>query len=358
MREPSLTSYDPAVQITVVVVNWNGRDHLELCLGSLLNQSLSVSSEDTRPRTEIILVDNGSTDGSVELVRERFGDGVRILREPTNIGYGAALNAGIRAARGRYLLALNNDTELDAHCLAVLLEGADRHPEVGSFAPKILSFDDRDILDNTGHVLYPDGLSRGRGRLQSDRGQFDEHTDVISFSGCAVLLRRAMLADVGLFDERLFAYCEDTDLGLRARLAGWSCRFVPGAIVYHKYSASTAHYSPLKAYLVERNRAWVAIKCLPAPLLVCSPLFTVMRFAAQAWGALSGRGAAGRFSAEHSRCQLALILLRALAASVRGLPHAWRARRAIRATRRISSFDAFAWLTRYRMGVREAALTD
>ena len=198
-------------------MNWNGREHLEVCLESLLGQTL--------PGVEIVLVDNASSDGSVgvrarALRRRRARARARRRTSATRGG----LNAGIRAARGRYLLALNSDTEVAPDCLARLVEAADRWPNAGMFAPKILSFDDRSVLDNVGHLLYPDGLSRGRGRLEPDRGQYDREEEIVLPSGCAVLLRRAMLADIGLFDTDLFAYCDDTDLGLRARLAGWRCR--------------------------------------------------------------------------------------------------------------------------------------
>ena len=349
--EPTpLNDYDAAVPVSAIVVNWNGREHLEVCLGSLLRQTL--------PGVEIVLVDNASSDGSVAFVGERFGDAVRVLEQTENLGYAGGLNAGIGAARGRYVLALNSDTEVAADGLARLLETADRWPNTGMFAPKILSFDDRGVLDNVGHLLYPDGLSRGRGRLEPDRGQYDREEEIILPSGCAVLLRRAMLADVGLFDTDLFAYCDDTDLGLRARLAGWSCRSVPAAVVYHKYSAASAAYSPLKAFLVERNRAWVAVKCLPAPLLLASPVFTALRLGAQAWGVLSRRGAAGRFASAHSPGALLLVLLRAYAAALRGLPGAWRKRRAVQRRRRVSTWEAIGWLRRFRMSVREVALKD
>lgn len=350
VMQVSLSAYDPAVPVSAIVVNWNGTPHLDTCFRSLLGQTL--------PGVEVIMVDNGSIDGSVDLVRARFGDAVRVVTLPDNIGYGAALNVGIRAARGRYLFALNNDTELDLGCLAALHTAAERHPEAGSFAPKILAFDDRRCIDNVGHLLYADGLSRGRGRLEADRGQYDRDEEILLFSGCAVLLRREMLADIGLFDEDLFAYCEDTDLGLRAQLGGWRCRAVPNAIVYHKYSASSAHYSPMKAFLVERNRAWVAVKCLPAPLLLLSPLFTAARLGAQAFGALTHRGAAGRFATDHSSGALALVFLRAVAAAIRGLPRAWGKRRVVQRQRRISNRQAVDWLRRYGMGLREIALKD
>jgi len=343
----ALRRFDPDVEVSAIVVNWNGREHLEVCLGSLLAQR--------GVRVEIVLVDNGSTDGSLEFVRERFGDRVRLLAQPENIGYGAALNRGVAVARGRHLLVLNNDTEVDERCLAVLVDAANRHPAAGSFAPKILSFDDRQVIDNVGHLLYADGLSRGRGRLERDHGQYDQEEDILLGSGCAMLLRRDMLAAVGTFDEDLFAYCEDTDLGLRARLAGWSCMSVPKAVVYHKYSASTAHYSPLKAFLVERNRIWVATKCLPWPLLALNPLFTLLRLGAQAFATLTGRGAAGRFSQDHSSAALAGILLRAWVAGTSGLPRAWRKRRRIQHTRRIPSHEALRWISDHGMGVREIA---
>lgn len=348
--EPSLTAYDPAIPVSAIVVNWNGRAHLEGCLSSLLRQSLEG--------TEIILVDNGSTDGSVDFVRERFGSAVRVIEHSTNLGYGAALNAGIRVARGRYLFVVNNDTELDPGCLGALVAAADQYFNAGSCAPKILSFSDRHVIDNVGHLLYADGLSRGRGRLEEDRGQYDRDEQILLPSGCAMLLRRAMLADVGLFDEDLFAYCEDTDLGLRACLAGWSCQYVASAVVYHKYSASTSHYSPLKAFLVERNRSWVALKCLPAPLLLMSPVFTALRLAAQGVGALSRRGAAGRFAADHSVGTLIGVFARALVAAARGLPRSWRKRRIVQARRRISYGEALGWITRHGMGLREIALKD
>jgi GT2 family glycosyltransferase len=346
----TLNEYDPTVPVSVIVVNWNGCEHLEVCLASLLRQTML--------EVEVVLVDNASSDGSVAFVRQRFGDAVRVLEQGENLGYAGGLNAGIRAARGRYLMALNSDTEVATDGLARLVDAADQWPGAGMFAPKILSFDDRSVLDNVGHLLYADGLSRGRGRLEPDRGQYDRAEEIVLPSGCAVLLRRAMLADIGLFDTDLFAYCDDTDLGLRARLAGWRCRSVPAAVVFHKYSAASAAYSPLKAFLVERNRAWVAVKCLPAPLLLASPLFTALRLAAQAWGALTRRGAAGRFVSTHSPAALVLVLLRAYAAALRGLPGAWQKRRAVQRHRRVSTWEVIGWLRRYGMSVREVALKD
>jgi GT2 family glycosyltransferase len=342
--------HDPAVPASTIVVNWNGRSHLERCLYSLTEQSLRGC--------EIVVVDNGSEDGSVEWIRKRFGEQIAVVSHNTNLGYAAGLNTGIRVARGRYIFALNNDTEVAVECLETLVEAADRDPTVGACAPKILSYDNRTVIDNVGHLLYPDGLSRGRGRLEVDRGQYDRTEDILLFSGCAVLLRREMLADIGLFNEELFAYCDDTDLGLRAQLAGWRCRSVPGAVVYHKYSGSSAHYSPLKAFLVERNRIWVAVRCLPLPLLAISPIFTALRLGAQAIGVLTRRGAAGRFASERSARELLIVLGRAWLAGLRGLPQALRQRREIRQHKRIGTVDVLQRMIRHRMGLLEVALRD
>jgi hypothetical protein len=129
-------------------------------------------------------------------------------------------------------------------------------------------------------------------------------------------------------------------------------------VVYHKYSATTAAYSPLKAFLVERNRAWVALKCLPVSLLIASPIFTLVRLAAQAWGAVRGQGAAGRFTHDHSSLELVRVLGRAVAAAMRGAPDALRKRREVQRRRRILRGEAFDWLRRYGMSVREIALKD
>lgn len=350
MIEPELVRYDPTVEVSVVIPTWNGREHLDICLASLLRQ--------TAPRFEIIVVDNGSTDGTADWIQSAYGGAVSVIALERNLGFGTAVNAGIRAARGRYLFVLNNDTEVQAGCLAALVREADRYPNAGSLACRILCFDQRDRLDNAGHCLFPDGMTRGRGRLEPDGPPFDQAGEVFGASGCAALLRRAMLADIGLFDEDFFAYCEDADLALRARLAGWRCRYVPDAVVYHKYSASSHAYSRIKATLVERNRLWLAIKDLPGPVLMISPALTALRLAVQAWGALRGRGAAGRYVARYSRVDLLRTALRAWAQGLAGVPRQWRKRRVVQDRRRTTLADFTSWVRRFGIGVRELALKD
>jgi GT2 family glycosyltransferase len=214
------------------------------------------------------------------------------------------------------------------------------------------------IIDNVGHLMYRDGLNRGRGRLEADRGQYEKIEEVFFPSGCAALYRREMLEEVGLFDEDFFAYGDDTDLGLKGRLAGWKCLYVPRAVVHHRYSRSSGAYSALKAFYVERNRVWIAVKFFPLSLLLVSPFFTFLRFALQGYGALAGRGAAGRFSEAYSPAKLLQILLKAYLAAFRGLPGMWKKRREIQRRTRVSEGEIRDWFRRFGMSAREISWKD
>ncbi|MBX6772840.1 MAG: glycosyltransferase family 2 protein [Chloroflexi bacterium] len=336
--------------VSVVVVNWNGAPYLAECLASLRAQTL-------RAEMEVILVDNGSTDGSAEAaVRE--GLLARLIRNETNRGFAAACNQGIRASRGDYIALLNNDAVADPAWLAELVRAMEADPRIGSCAAKVLSYDARGVIDCVGHVVFADGLTRGRGRGQQDAGQFDRLEEVFCPSGSAALLRRAMLEDVGLFDEAFFAYCEDADLGFRARLRGWRCVYVPTAVAYHRFSASSGPFSAFKAFQVERNRLWLACKNLPAPLLLASPLHTMRRYAWQGYGALAGRGASGRFARERARGRLLWILAAAYLAALAGLPRVARQRAVIQARRTASTAEIRQALRAFGVSAREIALLE
>ncbi|OGP86658.1 MAG: hypothetical protein A2Y95_06705 [Deltaproteobacteria bacterium RBG_13_65_10] len=334
--------------VSVIIPSCNRRALLAECLRALQAQ--------TYEPFEVIVVDNGSTDGSAEMIAETWVPKVRVIANPGNEGYARAVNQGIGASRGAYVATLNNDAVPDPGWLTALVEAASRDPRVGMVASKVVNYDDPHILDGTGLLLYPDGSSRARGRLEEDRGQYDGATEALLPSGCAALYRREMLEEIGMHDEAFFAYCEDTDLGLRGRLAGWGCAFASKAVVRHHYSASSGHYSEAKAFLVERNRLWVAAKNFPVARLLVSPLYTLARYALQAWGALTGTGSAGRFARETSRARLVLTLLRAQAAGLRGLPRALCERREIRVRASRSEIDR--WFREFRIGARELALKE
>ena len=337
-------------RVAVVIPNWNGEPHLRTCLEALERQTL-------RLEMEVWVVDNGSTDGSVALVTELAW--VKLIRNHENCGFAAACNQAIIASDSPFVALLNNDVVVAADWLERLLEVIVEAPRVGSCTSKVLNQTDPRVIDNCGHVLYADGLTRGRGRLEPDDGRFDRIEEVFCPSGCACLLRWEMLDDVGLFDEAFFAYCEDADLGFRGRLRGWSCLFVPAAVAYHRFSGSSVTaYSSLKALNVERNRLWLAVKNLPLPLLVMSVGATLARYAWQAVGALTHRGASGAFVRERSAPELMRILLASYRQGLVGLPRAWRQRRRIQARRTASILEILSWLRRFGVGARRIALLD
>jgi GT2 family glycosyltransferase len=283
---------------------------------------------------------------------------VRVLRSPRNLGFGAGNNVGIRESRGRHVILLNNDAVAAPSFARELVAAAEADDSVGMVAAKVLEYARRDVLDTVGHLLYPDGLNRGRGRLETDRAQYDACRTTLFPSGAAALYTRRMLDDIGLFDESFFLYGDDAELGLRGRVAGWGCALAPRAVAYHHYSRSAGAYSRLKAFYVERNRVLVLFRLFPVSLILVSPAYTAVRLALQAWGALTGRGAAGRLAASTPMVTLAGIALRAYASALRALPGILRQRRRERSRRRLRSSEFRRLLGEFRLRATEAAFKD
>jgi GT2 family glycosyltransferase len=336
--------------VSAIVVNHDGAGSVADAVGSLLAQD--------QPGVEVIVVDNASRDGSAADLERRFGGRVRLIRSERNIGFGAGNNLGIRAGSGRHVVLLNSDAEAASGFVRELVAAAEADPRVGMVAAKVLEHGRRDLIDTVGHLLYPDGLNRGRGRLEADRGQYDACRTALFPSGAAALYRREMLEDVGLFDESFFLYGDDAELGLRGRLAGWSCALAPRAVAYHHYSRSAGAYSALKAFHVERNRVWLLVKLFPLRLVLASPLFTAGRLLLQAWGGLVGRGAAGRFASQNSFLALLVVGLRAYASAIIGIPSVLRRRAAFRPKRRLATREFLALLREFRLTAREVALKE
>ncbi len=334
--------------ISVVVLNWNGYEFVDQCLKSLQAQ--------TYPNLEVIVVDNASTDGSVELVRDGFRD-VKLILNEKNLGFGGGNNIGIQASSGRYIMMLNNDTHLDPKCVDEMKRSIEKDERYGACASKVLLECEDNLIDAAGIAVFPDGLSIGRGRLE--RGdRYVEEQEVFGASGCACLYRREMLEDIGLYDEDFFAYADDTDLGWRARLAGWKCIYNPRAIVYHLHSAGSGAYSPLKAFLVERNRICVAIKNFPLPLLIVGQCYTVWRYLFQAYGAFTGKGAAGRFTGDFSKIELFKILIKVYLSLWRAIPLMLKKRRAIQNKKRISNRAVYRLMKQFRISAKTIAFRE
>ncbi len=247
--------------MTVAVLTYNGRELVATVLDSLALQTYG----DLRT----VVVDNGSTDGTAELIAERWPQ-TTVVMAPENVGVTAGLNRCLEAGAGsEFVLVLNDDVELDPRCIEELVADMRAHPTVAAVQAKLLDFTRRDLLDGTGDSYSWAGLAHRRGQGEQDRGQYDDRADVFGVCGAAAMYRGSAVAAVGEFDAQLQAYCEDTDWSFRARLVGYGCRFVPGARVYHIGSAALGpRVSDFSLYQNWRNQIWVVAKNYPRGALL------------------------------------------------------------------------------------------
>ena len=298
--------------MTVVVPTLAADQTLADCLESLEHQ--------TFPDFEVIVVDNSGRHAVEPRGR------VRVIANERNVGFGAAVNQAYRESKSPFLAVLNDDTTVHARWLEALLNAVDPRPDVGMCAPQIrLAGDGR--LDSAGMRISMDGSSKQRGHLEPP-DSYTRPQEVLLPSGCAAFYRREMLEEVGLFDEAFFLYCEDTDLGLRARWAAWECLYVPDAVVEHRYSHSAGKASALKAYYVERNRLFLVVKNFPMPDLLLAPFYSMARYFWHAIFALLGRGIAAEFQrAGNPGSRLVLYVLRANLELLWRFPVLWKQRR-------------------------------
>ncbi|WP_174591717.1 glycosyltransferase family 2 protein [Methanocella conradii] len=270
--------------VSMIIVNYNGKRFLDKCLSSVEAQ--------TYRHFETILVDNGSTDGSLEFVKSRF-HGVHIISNNENLGFSKANNVGISASRGAFIATLNNDTEARPRWLEALVDAMLSEDNVGMCASKMLFMNSPWVINSTGICISRSGESWDRGMFEPDRGQYDSIEEVFGPCAGAALYRRTMLDEVGLFDESFFAYMEDVDLAFRARLKGWKCLYVPDAVVYHHHGGTAGYMSDLSVYYGNRNIIWNFIKNYPAPLLLTSLIWVIGRnLAVLPYYALKGHGRA------------------------------------------------------------------
>ena len=331
--------------VSIIILNWNGQIHLPDCLDSL--------AEQTFRDFEIVLVDNGSEDGSVSFVRKQY-PWVKVVPLPKNVGFASGCNCGLEHASGDYLVTLNNDTRAEPNWLETLVKVADTHPRAGMVGSRICSFSDPDIIDSIGMGICRDGMSRGRFRNRRWSELHLQDVEEILFpSACVALYKRAMIKEVGFFDDDFFAYAEDSDLGLRGRLAGWESVVATQAVVYHKYSQTSGKLSPFKVYLVERNHYWVVWKNFSLRHLLALPFYSIWRYCAQTRAVLTAGGTGGEFLASGSRKELIKALIKGIYDSIGGIPRMFRKRRQIMIKKRLSTHEFSELLCRYRISFRE-----
>jgi GT2 family glycosyltransferase len=299
------TSEDPVV--SVVIVNYNGRRFLGDCLQSLYAQ--------TYQNLEILVVDNGSSDDSVEYLKSCHPD-VIIIENASNLGFAGGVNAGIRHSRGSFICTLNNDTWADCHCIEQLTAEITTDDRTGMCATKMLFPDQR--INSTGICLSRSGAAWDRGMFEEDTGQYNAREEIFGPCAGAALYRKKMLDEIGLFDEDFFLYMEDVDLAVRGQLAGWKCIFVPGAVVYHYHGGTAGVMSDLAIYHQNRNILWVPVKNYPLvsliallPWMVCRNVGIIFYYILRRKGKL---------------------ILRSKFDAVKGIPRMWKKRSNIRPT--------------------------
>ena len=346
IKRAVIERYDQQMpKVTVIVVTWNQREFLEECLESLRAQTFQDF--------ELIVVDNGSSDGTAAFLSTLAHQQLHVISNAANLGFCAANNQGIAAARAEFVALLNDDAAARPGWLGAMLEAINADPQLGMVASKIVTYRNPQVIDKVGHLIYLDGQNRGRGTGLIDHGQFDSMNETAWPDGCAALYRATMLDQIGGFDEDFFAYADDAELGLRARIAGWTAVFAPNAVVRHRVGSSLGQYSQERLFLIERNRIWLAVKLFPLPLLLLNPMFVAARGIAYAVSALLGRGDLHSASKDLSTSALLKCFVRAQLRGLLGVPRMLSKRKKIKDLRKLSSLETMRLLWRYRITLRE-----
>ncbi len=258
-------------EVTVIIPNYNGIDYLGGCLESLAAQTM---------QPEIIVVDNASTDGSLDIAR-RY-EGIRIIELSQNFGFCRAVNEGIAATQTKYLILLNNDTKADPSFVEELYKAIDKHDDTFSVAAKMLQMNRPDRIDSAGDLYCALGWAFSLGKDGSAK-RYDREAVVFSACGGAAIYRKDLFEQIGYFDELHFSYLEDVDVGYRARIMGYTNRYTPRAVVYHAGSASTgSRYNPFKVRLAARNSWYVIYKNMPALQIILNLPFFLIGFGTKA----------------------------------------------------------------------------
>jgi GT2 family glycosyltransferase len=327
--------------VSVIVVNWKRDALLERALVSLAKQTLAA---------EIIVVDNESSGGTHPLA-VHFPE-VKWINNRGNEGFCRANNGGIQSARGEFIALLNNDAEAEPGWLEALRSCFSRQ-DIGMAASKILLHEDPCIIDKAGHLIYPDGQNRGRGSGQRDVGQFDLEEEALWPDGCAAMYRKSMLDQIGGFDEDLFAYGDDAELGLRARIAGWRCIYSPRAVVHHHRGMTLGKSSWRRIALIERNRVLLAARHFPLSLLWRNAFYYAMRIAGGIRAALRAEGETALFPGPRGKLTLAFGLIAGDLSAIVLLPRTLRKRTRGHDIRKLTSREVHDLILENRISVRE-----
>ncbi len=256
-------------KITIVIPNYNGIKFMEECIRSLLHQDPET------PSYHIIVVDNGSEDGSRELVEQQFPQ-VELIALSTNTGFCHAVNVGIQASETPYVILLNNDTKVKAGFVKALYDAMESRPNAFSVSAKMLMWDNPDLLDDAGDRYCALGWAYSRGKGKQAH-QYNQAVKIFSACGGAAIYRKSVFDEIGLFDEAHFAYLEDLDMGYRAQIYGYDNYYEPSAEVIHYGSASSgSRYNEWKTSLASANSVYIIAKNMPLlQILLNLPFFLI-----------------------------------------------------------------------------------
>ncbi len=303
-------------RVSIVVVNFNSGGLLERCLSAVDRQTL-------RPQ-QVIVVDNDSTDGSATGLETRHS-GVRVIHLRENLGFAAANNLGIKSCNSDWIALLNPDAFPEPDWLAALLRATRSYPKYSFWGSHMINAADPNLMDGTGDTYHVSGFAWRRDEDKSTTQCSNEPHEIFSPCAAAALYRRDCFLEVGGFDERYFCYLEDVDLAFRLRLTGYRCLCVPDAVVYHVGSAITGRHSDFAIYHGHRNLVWTFIKNMPGGMFwLYLPQHLLLNLVSLVW--FSCRGKAG-------------IIFKSKADALKGLPQAWKERRAIQAGRKIGAWQ-------------------
>ncbi len=254
--------------LTVIIPNYNGNVFLESCFNSLEDQDYSF---------EVIIVDNGSTDGSVGYIKENHPE-FTLIENQDNLGFSRAVNQGIKASKTDYIFLLNNDVELEGGCIPNLVNCIRNDGAIFAVASKMVQYHDRSKLDDAGDEYTILGWTRKSGYGKSP-DQYTSEREIFSACAGAALYRRNLFDEIGYFDENFFAYMEDVDIGYRARIHGFKSVYCPEAVVYHRTSATSgSRYNEFKIRLAARNNVYVPFKNMPWPQLAVNFIFLLLGY--------------------------------------------------------------------------------
>jgi GT2 family glycosyltransferase len=321
---------------SIIVLNYNGFRYIDTCLEALLAQELEGGFE-------VLVVDNGSEDGSPEYIRERWPQ-VRVIEAGANLGFAGGNNLGLRQTRGHHVVLLNNDTRVRPGWLRALVEAGEADSGVAAVTSKLVYMSRPGVIQNAGSLVLTDGSGGDRGTDEPDQGQYERQEEVFAACGCAVLFNRSALEDVGPLDDTFFCYYEDTDLSWRMRLRGWRILYEPKAVVEHVHTGTSRERSPLFIFHVDRNRLFMIIK--NAPFWFVAKAF--FRFGvlslANAGPVLLRRLRQGSVSREDgSSFSRARVDFRVALSLLRHLPEMLAKRRQIRRSRRVQDAEIIRW---------------